>query len=80
MKFLLIMIPMIFAGCATSNPGGALFATGKCIERPWGAYTFKIATVEKNTYFLYKLGYMGKSIIKLPFDIAHKEYQETACP
>tara|TARA_R110000868_G_scaffold132380_2_gene343089 strand:- start:18915 stop:19157 length:243 start_codon:yes stop_codon:yes gene_type:complete len=80
MKIFLLLAISLLAACATSQPGGARFAIGKCIERPWGAYTFKVAAIEKDTYFLYKVGYMGKEIDKIPFDLAHKEFQLLPCP
>tara|TARA_R110000868_G_scaffold156866_1_gene383944 strand:+ start:1135 stop:1383 length:249 start_codon:yes stop_codon:yes gene_type:complete len=80
MKLFLFIAISLISACATTAPGGAKFSVGKCIERPWGAYTFKVAAIEKDTYFLYKVGYMGKEIDKIPFDLAHKEFQPINCP
>tara|TARA_R110002049_G_scaffold170589_2_gene337211 strand:+ start:395 stop:637 length:243 start_codon:yes stop_codon:yes gene_type:complete len=80
MKYFSFIFILTLIGCSSGATGGAKFKKGKCIERPWGAYTFQVADQANDTYFLYKVGYMGKEIIRVPFDIAHKEYVETACP
>lgn len=80
MKIILLAFILVIIGCSSAATGGAQFSKGKCIEQPWGAYIFQIADSTNQTYYLYKVGYMGKEIVKLPFEIAHKEYVETACP
>ena len=80
MKIVFLILILTIIGCSSGATGGAKFSKGKCIEQPWGAYTYQIADSSNNTYFLYKVGYMGKEIIKLPFELAHKDYVETACP
>ncbi len=72
---------MTLASCASnSKKGEAHFGVGKCIEMPWGAYIYQVAEASNDTYFLYKMGYMGKEIVKLPFEAVHKDYQEIPCP
>lgn len=77
--FALVFLSTLVA-CSSGATGGAVFKKGQCIEQPWGAYTYQVADATSDTYFLYKVGYMGKEIVKLPFDVAHKEYQQINCP
>jgi len=77
---LLLAISLIVTSCSSGATGGARFKKGECIEQPWGAYIFQVAEISEDTYFLYKVGYMGKEIVKLDFKVAHKEYVTAQCP
>lgn len=79
-NFIALVLMSSLVACSTGATGGALFKKGQCIEQPWGAYTYQVAESNNETYFLYKVGYMGKEIVKLPFEVAHKEYQPINCP
>lgn len=78
MKFLLLIISVL-VGCSSGATDGARFKKGDCIELPWGAYVYQVADANDDTYFLYKVGYMGKEIVPLPFEEAHKNYIKTTC-
>jgi len=80
MKIVFFISILFIIGCSSGATGGAKFSKGKCIEQPWGAYIFQVAEHSNDTYFLYKVGYMGKEIIKVPFEVVHKDYVGTACP
>ena len=75
-----IALSLIFVSCSSGATGAARFKKGDCIEQPWGAYIYQVAEVTETTYFLYKVGYMGKEIVKMDFSVVHKDYVTTQCP
>lgn len=76
-----VLFSMVFSlvSCSSGSATGARYAKGDCIELPWGAYTFQVAEVSEDTYFLYKVGYMGKEILPMSFTDIHKDYIKTPC-
>ena len=73
MRFLFYIPFLFFISCVKEAP----FKVGECIERPLGAYTFKVTLIEDNTIYAIKFGLENKTPIKLSLD---EEFVKVNCP
>ena len=71
MRFLLLFL--LISSCVKEAP----FKVGECIERPLGAYTFKVTLIENKTIYAIKFGLENKTPIKLSLD---EEFVKVDCP
>jgi hypothetical protein len=78
-SLIFILLALVLVGCNKEDGGGVKAASGKssgagdwsqgdCIDRALSPYIYQIAEIEGKSVYLYKMGEMGKKIIKKTFE------------
>ncbi len=93
-SLIFILSALVLVGCNKEDSSGVKAASGKfsgagewsqgdCIDRALSPYIYQIAEIEGSSVYLYKMGEMGKKIVKKTFEELKKgkePFIKVPCP